>query len=171
MLAWIQEELSLTDFKEDSRKQRLRGLHISGLRSNLGEKEFLRRWKTLIGDAFKKERCSSLDYIYSEMKAGFDASADKAKKKKKRESAEESEKKAEEAKRQADAAERKKLEELMESLTPEEINDIENEAKESLIKVGITLYSETKKGRPEAFQKMLKGSILSIIKRKYASNL
>lgn len=113
-------ELSIDDFKEDSRKQRQRGRHLWDLLQKIGAEEFGRRWKKLVADPFKKKLCNSLDYVYGEMKSSATPDASKAAKEKKKKESEKSAKDAERELAEANAAAMAKIRKFFEGLPDEE---------------------------------------------------
>ncbi len=132
----------------------------------------MRRWKAITADAYKNERCNSLDFIYSEIKAFADPGIEKEKKAKKRAAAEVNMKKEEEDLKAATAKKRKELEDIYAAMSDADRETIEKEATANLEKMKITREAETKKGRESQFLNLLNGSILNIItKRQNEANI
>lgn len=134
------ERLGLDDFKEDNRKQRLRAKHVVDLKEKIGGKEFARRWKAVVGDDFKRRRCNSIDYLYSELRS--QTGAPSAKKKGAGDGAG-SEEAEEKAKRERERKENAALDAKFESF-PEDLKEIvRKEAARLLAEVGVTPESDS----------------------------
>lgn len=154
MLERLRKLLCLQDFKEDARKQRMRGKNLVDLRAKIGEKEFARRWRALVGDPFKLKRCNSLDYVYGELKAHVDPGVKKADAEKKREAAEAAAA-AEDAKRKAaEREENERIDALFESFDEDVRDDIRSRATAALAANGVTRESDAAKKR-KVFEPML----------------